>query len=280
MTFLPKSYYLDADDMAKFILSIPTTGWTWAPVGVTWHNTGAPTLSQWDAYPDAVKAGWGGNYDHYCRVDQGWHSGPHFCATPDKSFVLAEPRADGVHASCFNRDHFGVETVGDFRHGSDDPLSGRGLASMKAAANVIAALCLRMGWTPARAVNFHRDCPQDHHACPGDLVTNAWALSLVTGRMGELLRPSTNSGQAPSSLDSSGGSGAPAPQPTSPAADLSTIKRVQAALAALKFKLDVDGQTGPETEGVLGSFQTIAGLPVTKAPDDATKAAIRKALAE
>jgi hypothetical protein len=49
MTYLPRSIYLDPDDMAKFILAIPATGWAWKPVGITWHNTGVPSLKQWDA---------------------------------------------------------------------------------------------------------------------------------------------------------------------------------------------------------------------------------------
>jgi N-acetylmuramoyl-L-alanine amidase len=183
VSFLPKPYYLDRDDMVKFVLGIPRTGWTWEPVGITWHNTAAPSLKQWDAYPEAVKEAWGSNYDHYCKFDQRWHSGPHFCATPDNSFVLCEPRADGIHSTCFNSTHFGVETVGDFRHGADDPLSGRGLASMQNAALIIAALCKRMGWAPTRVVNFHRECTRDHHACPGDLVTDDWALRLVVANL-------------------------------------------------------------------------------------------------
>src|ERR1700722_16701618 len=97
MTYLPHPYYLNADDMAKFILAIPTTGWTWKPVGVTWHNTGVPTLKQWDAYPPAVKAGWGANLDHYYKFNEGWHAGPHACGTPDEGIVLGEFRANGVH---------------------------------------------------------------------------------------------------------------------------------------------------------------------------------------
>ena len=186
MTYLPRAIYLDLDDMAKFILAIPTTGWSWRPVGITWHNTGVPTLAQWNAYPQGVKDAWGDNLDHYYRVDEGWHAGPHACGTPDMGIVLGEFRDNGVHASCFNSDHWGVETVGDFRTGSDDPLTGRGLLSMQSSANIIAALCKRMGWEPAKVINFHRMCTADHHACPGDLVTDAWALSLVETRLAVL----------------------------------------------------------------------------------------------
>ena len=56
------------------------------------------------------------------------------------------------------------------------------------------------------------------------------------------------------------------------------VRKLQADLAALDFKIAVDGQTGPETEGVVRSFQIIAGLPATGAADDATMAKIDKAL--
>jgi len=228
MTYLPRALYLDPDEMAKFILAIPAPGWSWKPVGITWHNTGVPSLKQWDAWPQAVKDAWGDNLDHYYRMNEGWHAGPHACGTPDKGIVLGEFRADGVHASCFNADHFGIETVGDFRSGGDDPLAGRGLLSMKSSANIIAALCKRMGWEPAGVVNFHRECRRDGHACPGDLVTDVWAIRLVEARLAEL------SGAAP------------VPVATAESATAASLK---AAVEAFQSAggLTVDGDPGPET---------------------------------
>lgn len=185
MTYLPRAIYLSNDEMAKYILDIPTVGWSWKPVGVTWHNTGIPTLKQWDNYPQGVKDSWGDNLDHYYKFNEHWHAGPHACGTPDEAIVLGEFRANGVHASCFNSDHFGVETVGDFRTGSDDPLTGRGLLSMQSSANIIAALLIRMGWSVMK-INFHRECTRDGHPCPGNLVTDDWAIGLVKARMTEL----------------------------------------------------------------------------------------------
>jgi hypothetical protein len=233
MTFLPHPYYLNTDDMAKFILAIPTTGWTWKPIGITWHHPGGPPLTQGDAYPSAVKSAWGANLDHYYKVDEGWHAGPHFAGTPDNAFVLSEPRANGVHASCFNADHFGVETVGDFRTGSDNPLTTRGFASMQSSANIIAALCKRMGWEPHRVINFHRDCPKDGHPCPGNLVTDDWAISLVEARLDV--------------LNAKIGPPAPLPVPATPGAAAS--KALQEAVMTFQQAagLVVDGDFGPLT---------------------------------
>lgn len=241
MTFLPHPYYLNTDDMAKFIFAIPVSNWTWKPVGVTWHNSGDPDLKKWAAYPEAVRQAWGANLDHYYKFDKGWHSGPHFAGTPEGAFVLCEPRANGVHASCFNSDHFGIETIGDFRTGGDDPLSGRGLLSMQSSANIIAALCIRMGWNPTKVINFHRDCPKDGHPCPGNLVTDGWALSLVYARLAIL------------------NGTAPAPPPTvAPPAPLPVPDAPTLAQAAATFQvavrtfqmlagLEIDGDIGPLT---------------------------------
>src|SRR5208282_216456 len=245
--FLPRTLYLDLDEMAKWILAIPTTGWSWSPKEVMWHNTGAPTLYQWDhQYSQTVRDCWGDNYDHYCTINQGWHSGPHFCGAPDKSIVLCEPRANGVHCRCANEIAFGVETVGDFRTGSDDPLTGRGLLSMQASANIIAALCMRMKWDPtAKYITFHRTCIQDHHACPGNLVTDAWAIGLVSTRFATLR-------------------GLPTPPPLPPARpveaiDLTTVAGVQMAMNRLQIaspQLVVDGKLGKLTNAALRAFQT------------------------
>ena len=235
MTYLPHTIYLDLDDMAKYILAIPTTGWSWRPVGITWHNTGVPSLKQWEAYPQAVKDAWGDNLDHYYKMNEGWHAGPHACGTPDKGIILGEFRANGVHASCYNGDHFGIETVGDFRTGGDDPLSGRGLLSMQSSANIIAALCKRMGWEPAKVINFHRECKRDGHPCPGNLVTDQWALGLVEARLVEL------DGAAPSS--------APVAPPMLPSALVSSAHTLAQAVSEFQRAagLTADGDPGPDT---------------------------------
>jgi hypothetical protein len=235
MTFLANPPRLNADDVVKYVLALDKSKLTWRPVGVTWHNAGAPNLKQWAAYPESVKEAWGRNYDFYCRVTNGWHSGPHGIGTPEGwAFILCDLLSDGVHASCFNRDHFGFETVGDFAPGADDPLTGAGLASMQSTANLIAAVCEWLGLDPDTAINFHRECARDGHPCPGALVKDDWAKGLVKARLAEI------KGFAPM---------ATAPAPAAPAPTHSAALAMRAAVEAFQRAagLDVDGDPGPLT---------------------------------
>jgi hypothetical protein len=199
MTFLPKPLLLNRDDMAAYILALPATGFKvapagttfagtlWTPKGVVWHNTGSPSLGLWDSWSAQTRLNYLNGLDSYYR-NMGWHSGPHFMGTPeDYAAVLCDLMADGVHDSCRNVDHFGVETVLNAVPGGDDPTTGRGLLAMQSSANIIAALCVRFKWAPAGAIDFHRTCVHDHHACPGVLVTNEFALGLVETRMAEIV---------------------------------------------------------------------------------------------
>lgn len=195
MSFLVTPLRFDRDAMTAYILAIPKTGMkpnpntgaVWNPVGVTWHNTAGPTLAQWAAYSEAQRESWGANYDAWCRATEHWHAGPHFCATPSGwSFVLGDLQADGIHCTCDNADHFGVETVGDFAVGAENPLSGAGALAVSEAANIIASLCVRFEFDPTKAVKFHRDCPRDGHPCPGAQLTTEHAIGLVVARMAEI----------------------------------------------------------------------------------------------
>ena len=116
VAYLPSTLYLHPDEMVADILAIPHTGLSWSPTGGTFHNTAAPSLGQWNTYSPATRLAWGDNLNRYYR-GLGWHAGPHACGTPEGYAIkLGDWRANGVHASCFNSNHYGVETVGNFCH--------------------------------------------------------------------------------------------------------------------------------------------------------------------
>ena len=191
MTFLADALRLDAADMTKYILAIsdtgflpnPNTGLVWTPKGVVLHNTAVPSLGLWNTYSDVQKSNWGNNLNNYYK-GMHWHSGPHFCGTPESwSVVLCDPLADGVHDTCRNATYFGVETVGNFAPGADDPTQGPGLAALQASVNIIASLCVRFDFDPDNDIDFHRNCKADGHLCPGTLVTDAWAIQLIKAQV-------------------------------------------------------------------------------------------------
>ena len=248
MSYLSDALYLTPDQMVADILAIPhaaflpnpNSGRVWSPQGGTWHNTGAPSLGQWNTYSLSEKRNWGNNLNRYYK-GMGWHSGPHACGTPEGYAIkLGDWRADGIHASCWNSTRFGVETVGNFCTGGDDPKSGRGLESMKSTANIFAALCVRFNWKARSAINFHRECEQDHHACPGNLVDDDFAWSLIEERMAEILKSPVHA-PAIASVEAAHA----APSPVAEAA-----KAMQAAVEAFQKAagLDADGIPGPMTE--------------------------------
>lgn len=256
MTFLVNPLRLKPDDVVRYVHSLDKAKLTWRPVGVTWHNAGAPNLKQWGDYPENVKEAWGRNYDFYCHTTNHWHSGPHGMGTPEGwAFILCDLLADGVHASCFNQDHFGFETVGDFSHGADDPLSGAGLAAMQSTANLIAAVCDWLGLDPETAINFHRQCLRDGHPCPGALVTDEWAKGLVKARLAEIKgTPISTSPPAPVAVV------VPAAAPPDPR-DLGA--RIQTMLNARGYKLFVDGDIGLDSQKAIADY--LAKHPVAAA---------------
>ena len=187
MAYLDRAQRYTRDGIIAAILNIPKTGFkyshntgvVWDPKGVVCHNTGDPDLSTWAKYSQAQKEHWGDNLNNYYR-GMGWHSGPHFAATPEKwSYVLCDMQADGVHDSCRNVNYFGVETVGNFEKGADDPNSVAGKQSFDNAISIIAALCVRFDFDPDKQIDFHRNCKRDGHACPGSLITDELVIGAV-----------------------------------------------------------------------------------------------------
>ena len=242
----------------------------WKPSFPTLHNTGVPSLAQWLAMGALPQERWGANLDAYYQ-GLGWHAGPHLVCCPSYVWVLSDPEAAGVSVSCWNRVTFGIEMVGNYEAGGDDFASGLGSKVRDNAVFVLATLCEKFGWDIGKTLHFHRECPADHHACPGTRVSKNDIVQRV-----KALLESWGSAQAPALPETPRKS-----SPPSPLLDLSTVAGVQRALNALGYRLAVDGELGPQTEAALRSFQLhVGGLAVDGHSGPATIAAIRRELAQ
>jgi putative peptidoglycan binding protein len=195
----------------------------------------------------------------------------HAVACPDYIWALCDFTEPGVAESCSNAVAWAIEMVGDYRTGGDDPTSGAGAKVVDNACWAIACMAETVeGWGDLsdyafnkKGLHFHRECRQDHHACPGDLVDKKAMLAMIAKHRATIR-----------------GVSAPAPLPRAPSHlfDLSHDTGWQQALKSLHFDIVVDGDFGPKSSTVLEGFQKCAGLKpngirTTKTRDSLTKAA-------
>lgn len=159
------------------ITSLPAT--TWAS-GMTLHNTGAPNLSQWNSTNAAQRIK---NLENYFKNERGWSSAPH--AFVDDNFVWLFTRFTdkGTHSPSWNGTRIGIEMVGDFRKGSDDDDSGRGLLVKKNTVALFAMLHTKYGWDPEN-IKLHKEDPRTTHDCPGDDIDKREFIDMVSEYMG------------------------------------------------------------------------------------------------
>lgn len=167
-------------DLAAFAQHVATLKWVaWKPKGITLHNTGAPTLAQWvesgPAHDQRIL-----NLQRYYE-GMGWHSGPHFFVSRSHVSGFANPLLSGVHSTCFNRTHLGIEMAGDFS--TEQFSTGDGAMVRDTAVRALAILFSALGLDPRANLNFHRDCPADHHACPGKFVDKGDVIARVLTSM-------------------------------------------------------------------------------------------------
>ena len=218
----------------------------WKPQFPTLHNTGVPSLKQWLGYGAVPQARWGAALNAYYK-GLGWHAGPHLVVCPDYVWNLCDLEADGVSVSCWNRLTLGIEMVGNYEEGADDFASGRGAKVRDNAVFVLAALCEKFGWDIGKTLRFHRECPADHHACPGSRV----AKVEIVQRVNALLQ-SWSAMRARSLPGMSGTSSELGATPAAPV-DLATVAGVQRALNSLGYWVQVDNELGPQTEAAVRS---------------------------
>ena len=141
------------------------------------HNTAEPNLKQWahgsgDVYEHQRIV----NLNSYYKNSEGWHSGPHLFISPAKIWVACDLMADGVHASCYNRQSLGVEMVGDYSE--EDFSTGDGAKVRDLTVAALAILHKALGIDPA-TLHFHKECLADHHDCPGKNVDKADMIARI-----------------------------------------------------------------------------------------------------
>jgi hypothetical protein len=151
---------------------------TWAK-GVCLHHTAAPSLSQ-------RPKGW--TIQHIINMREfykgmKWRSGPHLYTDEDQVFGMTPLTETGVHAVSFNRTTIGIEALGYYSKGQEDPKSGRGLQVWLNTAQTTKQLLNWLGLpVNEKTVLFHRDDPRTSKDCPGSQVDKNWILSLINQR--------------------------------------------------------------------------------------------------
>ena len=98
------------EELLAHVTALPPIHWARF---ITLHNTGSPTLEQWEA-GGTTPAQRIKNLQHYYEVNEHWHAGPHLFIDCEHIWGFTDLTVSGVHASCFNGVAIGIEMVGDY----------------------------------------------------------------------------------------------------------------------------------------------------------------------
>jgi hypothetical protein len=157
------------EQFKAYLAGIDDAAMTWNPSGVTIHHTASPSLAQ---RPDGFIPQHMLNLRSF-YLSLGWSRGPHIFTDDKGIWVFSPLTSKGIHAVSFNSGYFGIETLGNFD--SEDPKSGRGLASCTNGAIAYKLLAERFG---CKRFNFHRDDPKTDKTCPGSKISHEWFARL------------------------------------------------------------------------------------------------------
>jgi hypothetical protein len=164
------------DSFGEYLKTIKPPSWAKA---VCLHHTASPSLAQrpkgW-AIQNII------NMREFYK-GMGWRSGPHLFTDEDQIFGMTPLTETGVHARSFNRSAIGIEALGYYSKGQEDPKSGRGLQVWLNTADITKRLLNWLGLpVNDKTVLFHRDDPRTSKDCPGSQVSKDWILSLINQR--------------------------------------------------------------------------------------------------
>ena len=152
---------------------------TWRPSFMTLHNTAAPTLEQWKAYPAEKRIR---NLEAYYRDQMGWSAGPHAFVAHDKIWLFTPFTTPGVHTPSWNGTALGIELVGDYAREDDD--RGDGFKAKMNCVAVFGELHMKLGLNP-ETIRLHKEDPRTDHDCPGKNIEKSEFIELVRQYMGQ-----------------------------------------------------------------------------------------------
>lgn len=157
------------------------------PLGICLHNTWRPTIASWTETDPQRINGLNGLRAYY--EGMGWHAGPH--AFISRQFIngFSPLTAWGIHSTCFNHTHIGLEMIGNYAAGAEPFDSGDGAMVRDNAVFAVAVLMAKIGLAPERDLVFHRDCSADHHDCPGSGVGKPEMVARIRADMTMLSGP-------------------------------------------------------------------------------------------
>jgi len=162
-----------ADSFGQYLKTLKKPEWAKA---VCLHHTAAPSLAQ---RPKGWQIQHIENMKDYYR-GMGWKAGPHLYTDEDQVFGMTPLNETGTHAVSFNRRAIGIEALGFYSKGEEDPRSGRGLEVWKITAAITRQL---LDWLNLpineQTVLFHRDDPKTSKDCPGSQVSKDWVLGMI-----------------------------------------------------------------------------------------------------
>lgn len=163
-----------SDALRSYVMSVDFS--RWRPSLIVWHNTAAPTLSQWKKSAEADRAAGRvpgitriNNLQTYYRDQRGWSSGPHAFVADDGVWIFTSLNVKGTHSPSWNGMSIGIEMIGDFDVEDDE--TGAGLLVRKNTVALTAILCEKLGLDPAVCVRLHKEDPRTTHDCPGKNIS-------------------------------------------------------------------------------------------------------------
>ena len=170
------------EELLAHVTALPPIHWARF---ITLHNTGSPTLEQWEA-GGTTPAQRIKNLQHYYEVNEHWHAGPHLFIDREHIWGFTDLTVSGVHASCFNGGAIGIEMVGDYSVETFDP------HVCDNAVFAMGGIHRKLGIRPDGLVygksglHLHKDCRRDHHDCPDKHVDRADMVERVLAAIAEL----------------------------------------------------------------------------------------------